>query len=169
MTGISSSTDLAALIEPTLAAMGFELVQVRLMGGGRPTLQIVAEPADHERPMTVEDCAAISHAVSAVLDVADPIPQAYRLEVSSPGIERPLVTAEHFRRFAGHRARIETEEPIGGRKRFTGSLGACDGQSVVIEAEDGPVVVPLAAVRRARLVAEPATGTPRSGRGRRAG
>lgn len=135
--------------------MGFELVQVRLLGGGRPTLQITAEPRDHARPMTVEDCAAISHAVSAVLDVADPIPQAYRLEVSSPGIERPLVTAEHFRRFAGQRARIETEEPIGGRRRFTGRLLGCDGAAVTIEAEDGPVAVPLAAVRRARLVAEP--------------
>jgi ribosome maturation factor RimP len=154
LTGISSSTDLAALIEPTLAAMGFELVQVRLVGGGRPTLQITAEPRDHARPMTVEDCAAISHAVSAVLDVADPIPQAYRLEVSSPGIERPLVTAEHFRRFAGERARIETEEPIGGRRRFTGRLVGCDGTTVTIEAEDGPVDVPLAAVRRAKLLAE---------------
>lgn len=135
--------------------MGFELVQLRLLGGGRPTLQLTAEPRDHDRPMTVDDCAAISHAVSAVLDVADPIPQAYRLEVTSPGVERPLVTAEHFRRFVGHRARIETEEPIAGRRRFTGRLVSCDGEAVTIEAEDGPVAVPLAAVRRARLVAEP--------------
>lgn len=148
--------------------MGFELVQVRLTGGGRPTLQITAEPADHSRAMTVEDCAAISHAVSAVLDVADPIPQAYRLEVSSPGIERPLVTAEHFRRFAGHRARLETEEPIGGRRRFTGVLGACDGEVVTVEAEEGPVSIPLAAVRRARLLAESAPTAPRPGKGRRA-
>lgn len=149
--------------------MGFELVQVRLMGGGRPTLQITAEPVDHARTMTVEDCAAISHAVSAVLDVADPIPQAYRLEVSSPGIERPLITAEHFRRFAGQRARVETDEPIAGRRRFTGVLGACDGTMVTVEAEDGPASIPLAAVRRARLLAEPAPAAPRPGKRRRAG
>lgn len=135
--------------------MGFELVQVRLLGGGRPTLQVTAEPRDRSRPMTVEDCAAISYAVSAVLDVADPIQQAYRLEVSSPGIERPLVTAEHFRRFAGERARIETEEPIAGRRRFTGRLVDCDGKTVTIEIEGGPVALPLAAVRRAKLVAAP--------------
>lgn len=142
--------------------MGFELVQVRLMGGGRPTLQIVAEPVDHARAMTVDDCAAISHAVSAVLDVADPIPQSYRLEVSSPGIERPLVTEEHFRRFRGQRARIETDRPLGGRRRFTGTIAACDGGAVTIESEDGPATIPLAAIRRARLVAELPAVAPRA-------
>jgi ribosome maturation factor RimP len=169
LTGISSSTDLASLIAPTLGALGFELVQVRLMGGGRPTLQIVAEPIDHARVMTVDDCAAISHAVSAVLDVADPIPQTYRLEVSSPGIERPLVTEEHFRRFLGQRARIETDQPLGGRRRFTGTIGRCDGAAVTIEAEDGPATIPLAAIRRARLVAEVPGAAPRAGGRRRAG
>lgn len=149
--------------------MGFELVQVRLMGGARPTLQIVAEPVDHARVMTVDDCAAISHAVSAVLDVADPIPQSYRLEVSSPGIERPLVTEEHFRRFRGRRARIETDQPLGGRRRFTGAIAACDGAAVTIEAEDGPVIIPLAAIRRARLVAEMPAVAPRAGGRRHAG
>ncbi len=143
------------LVEPTLEAMGFELVEIRLSGGGRPTLRITAEPRDRTRPMTVEDCAAISHALSAVLDVADPIPQSYRLEVSSPGIERPLVTAEHFRRFTGQRARLETAEPVAGRRRFTGRILGCEAEVVRIETESGAVAVPLAALRRAKLVAEP--------------
>ncbi len=145
--------------------MGFELIEVRLMGGGRPTLQVIAEPVDPARAMSVEDCAAISHALSAVLDVADPVPRAYRLEVSSPGIERPLVTAEHFRRFAGQRARVETTEPIAGRRRFTGVIRACDGTDVTLETDAGTVVVPLASVRRARLVRE-AAGAARGRRSR---
>ncbi|MCS6877341.1 MAG: ribosome maturation factor RimP [Geminicoccaceae bacterium] len=165
MKGISSSTDFAALVRPTLAAMGFELVEVRLVGGGRPTLQVVAEPADHSRAMSVDDCAAISHALSAVLDVADPVSGPYRLEVSSPGIERPLVTAEHFRRFAGQRARVETQEPIAGRRRFTGVIRACDDTILTLETEEGTVSVPLASLRRARLAAEAAAVRGRRSRG----
>jgi ribosome maturation factor RimP len=132
--------------------MGFELVQVRIGGGARSTLQIMAEPVDRTRPMTLDDCAEISHAVSAVLDVADPLPGAYTLEVSSPGIDRPLVRREDFARFAGHEAKLESEVMVEGRKRFRGLLQGIEGDEVLIEAEGVPYRVPFAAVRRAKLV-----------------
>ena len=95
------------LIEPTLNEMGFELIRVLVTGGQRPTLQIMVERADLA-PLTVEHCAGASRAISALLDVADPIAGAYRLEVSSPGIERPLVRRADYERFAGLEARLET-------------------------------------------------------------
>lgn len=102
--------------------------------------------------MNVEDCAQISHAVSALLDVHDPIDGEYSLEVSSPGLERPLVTADHFIRFSGQRAKVETLVPVEGRKQFTGALEGCDGQQVTIAADARSFAVPLALIRRARLV-----------------
>jgi ribosome maturation factor RimP len=144
--------DIDELIAPTLTDLGFELVQVRLIGATPPTLQIMAEPVDRARPMTVEDCALISHAISAVLDVADPVQGAYRLEVSSPGIERPLVRPRDFERFAGLEARLETEAPIAGRRRFKGRLRGLEGEDVLIESEAGLHRLPFASVRKARLV-----------------
>jgi ribosome maturation factor RimP len=132
--------------------MEFELVQVRLMGGSRRTLQVMAEPLDHGRVMTVDDCAEISHAVSALLDVEDPIPGAYVLEVTSPGLDRPLVRAADYERFAGERARIEVDPPIAGRRRFQGVLRGKDGEDVVIRLEGSTERLPLATIRRARLV-----------------
>src|SRR4051812_41161005 len=105
--------------------MGYRLVRVAVLGAGRTTLQIMAERRD-DAPMTVDDCAAISRAVSALLDVADPIASAYTLEVSSPGIDRPLVRPEDYDRFAGFEARIELSQPVSGRKRLRGRLGAQD-------------------------------------------
>jgi ribosome maturation factor RimP len=132
--------------------MGFELVQVRFMKGARSTtLQIMAEPVDRQRTMTVEDCAEISHAVSAVLDVADPVPGAYRLEVSSPGIDRPLVRPGDYARFAGQPARLELSEPIGGRRRFHGVLAGLDGEEVLIDLEGARHRLPLARIGKARL------------------
>lgn len=142
---------LAELIEPTLRSMGYELVQVRMLGGARPTLQVMAEPVDR-RPMTVEDCAEISHAISALLDVEDPIPGSYVLEVSSPGIDRPLVRPTDYERFAGHLAKLETGEPVAGRRRFRGTILAVAGDSVRISIEGETVEVPFAAIRRAKLV-----------------
>jgi len=109
--------------------MGFELVQVRIGGGARSTVQIMAEPIDRTRAMTVDDCAEISHAVSAVLDVADPLPSAYTLEVSSPGIDRPLVRRDDFARFAGHEAKLESDVAVEGRKRFRGEIVAVDDEA----------------------------------------
>lgn len=131
--------------------MGYELVQVRMLGGARPTLQIMAEPVDR-RPMTVDDCAEISHAVSALLDVHDPIPGSYVLEVSSPGIDRPLVRPRDYARFAGHVAKVETVGPVAGRRRFRGVITGVTEAGVLLLVEGEQVEVPFAAIRRAKLV-----------------
>jgi ribosome maturation factor RimP len=141
----------AELIEPTLHDLGYELVRVMLLGGQRPTLQVMAERVDRA-PMTVDHCAEISHAVSALLDVADPLPGAYQLEVSSPGIDRPLVRRADFERFAGFEARIETAEPIAGRRRFRGRLAGVQGDQVHLSAEDGERLIPFEAIKKAKLV-----------------
>jgi ribosome maturation factor RimP len=131
--------------------MGFELVQVRMIGGTRRTLQVMAEPVDRTRHMTVDDCAELSHAISAVLDVADPITGAYALEVSTPGIDRPLVRREDFARFAGFEVRLESEEPLAGQRRFRGTLRGLENDAVLIEQESGLVSIPFASVRKAKL------------------
>jgi ribosome maturation factor RimP len=142
---------IAQIIEPSLAAMGYRLVRVVVTSGRRATLQVMAERLD-DVPMTVDDCALISRSVSALLDVADPIAGAYTLEVSSPGIDRPLVRPEDYDRFRGFEAKIELAQPIDGRKRFRGRLlGTADGE-VRLAAEAGETRLPLAAVARARLV-----------------
>ena len=137
------------IVSPTVVGMGFELVRVAMSKGG--TLQIMIEPADG-RPMDVEDCATLSRALSAVLDVEDPIPGAYTLEVSSPGVDRPLTREKDYTRWAGHLARVETTEPVDGRRRFKGTLlGLADGL-VRLRLEDGKeAAVPLAVVSRAKL------------------
>jgi len=145
------TNQIAGIIEPSLDAMGYRLVRVAVLGAGRMTLQIMAERRD-DAPMTVDDCAAISRSVSALLDVADPIASAYTLEVSSPGIDRPLVRPEDYDRFAGFEARIEVSRPISGRKRFRGRLLGRSGDTVRLIAEAGEVEVPLSAIARAKLV-----------------
>jgi ribosome maturation factor RimP len=140
------------LIEPGLLGMGFELVQVRLLGQTRKTLQVMAEPLDPKRLMTVEDCADISRAISAILDVHDPIPGAYTLEVSSPGIDRPLVRLGDYERFKGHLARLEIEPDIEGRKRFKAMLNGVEGDDILIEQDGQAFRVPFASIRKARLV-----------------
>jgi ribosome maturation factor RimP len=146
------TNEIARLIEPSLEAMGYRLVRLMQTGGlRRPTLQIMAERRD-DAPMTVEDCAEISRSVSALLDVADPIADAYLLEVSSPGIDRPLVRPEDYDRFAGFDARIELDEPLDGRKRFKGKLLGRDGEAVRLAAENGEVRLPLSVIARAKLV-----------------
>jgi ribosome maturation factor RimP len=142
---------IAQIIDPPLAAMGYRLVRVVVTGGRRATLQVMAERID-DAPMTVDDCALISRSVSALLDVADPIAEAYTLEISSPGIDRPLVRPEDYNRFSGFEARIELAQPLGGRKRFRGRLlGSADGE-VRLATEAGEARLPLASVARARLV-----------------
>ena len=150
--GVVDLEEIRRLVEPTVEALGFDIVQIRLLGGRRPTLQIMAEPKARERPMTVDDCAEISHAVSAVLDVADPIPGSYQLEISSPGIDRPLVRPQDYERFAGFDVRIETGEPVAGRRRFRGRLLGREGERVWVEVAGERYEVPLAAIRRAKLV-----------------
>jgi ribosome maturation factor RimP len=140
------------LIGPSLEGMGFRLVRVSFGGGGRPVLQVMAEPADG-RPMSVEHCAEISRVVSAILDVEDPIPSAYMLEVTSPGIDRPLVSRDDFRRFAGFEAKLELNHAVDGRKRFRGKIQAVDEQDcVTVTEEAGPVAVPFTDIIKAKLL-----------------
>jgi ribosome maturation factor RimP len=145
------SGKIEALIAPSLAAMGYRVVRVAITGGRRATLQIMAERVD-DKAMTVEDCADISRTVSALLDVADPIASAYTLEVSSPGIDRPLVRREDFARFAGFEAKIELTAPVDGRRRFRGKLLGVEGDDVRVLVDAAPVALPLATVVRAKLV-----------------
>ncbi len=134
---------LADIVRPVVEGMGFELVRLRLMGGKKPTLQVMAE-----RPgggIEVDDCARISTALSAVLDVEDPIEDNYALEVSSPGVDRPLTRLADFDDWAGFEARLETSELIDGRKRFRGVLHGTEGDEVLITIEDKgePVTIGL--------------------------
>jgi ribosome maturation factor RimP len=145
------SQEITRLIEPSLEAMGYRVVRVQLTSLRRPTLQVMAERRD-EAAMSVEDCADISRSVSALLDVADPIAGSYTLEVSSPGIDRPLVRAEDYDRFAGFEARIELAAPLDGRRRFRGRLLGREGEDVRLFAEAGEVRLKLAAIARAKLV-----------------
>lgn len=148
----SLESRLAAVIEPLIAHMGYELVRVAVLGRERPTVQVMADRADGSL-IAVEDCERISHAVGAALDVDDPLPGAWTLEVSSAGIDRPLTRAKDWERFAGHLARAETHIPVDGRKRFTGTvLGAGDGVARLRLEDGSEVALPLTALRRAKLV-----------------
>lgn len=145
------TTEIADLVESSLDGLGYELVRVQFTGGARPTLQIMAERKDR-RDMTVDDCAEISRNLSALLDVEDPIPDAYALEVSSPGLDRPLVRLADYDRFAGLEVRIETKQPFEGRRKFTGRLGGVRGKRVAIGGEAGETEIPFDMIARAKLV-----------------
>lgn len=125
---------LAAIVGPVIEGMGFELVRIRLMGGQTRTLQIMADKP--EGGIEVDDCGEISTAVSAVLDVEDPIEDNYILEVSSPGIDRPLTRLKDFEMWKGWEARLETTELVDGRRRFKGTLGGVEGEDVLIQIEE---------------------------------
>lgn len=146
---------LAEIVTPTIEGMGLRLVRLRLMGGKRITLQIMAERApgtEGAGTMEVEDCARLSRALSAVLDVEDPIEREYTLEVSSPGIDRPLTRLEDFDRWEGYEARLETGEMIDGRKRFKGILAGTEGSEVLIEVEQGTIGLEFDWLADAKLV-----------------
>ncbi|WP_270725356.1 ribosome maturation factor RimP [Shimia sp. Alg240-R146] len=125
---------LAEIVGPIVEDMGFELVRLRLMGGKTHTLQIMAERP--EGGIEVDECAQISNAVSAVLDVEDPLVDSYTLEVGSPGIDRPLTRLKDFDTYEGYEAKLETSELIDGRKRFRGILAGVEGDEVLINIED---------------------------------
>jgi len=139
------------IIRPSLADMGFDVVRVRLMGGNRPTLQVMAERVDGGG-ITVEECAEISRTVSALLDVDDPIKGSYVLEVSSPGIDRPLTRSKDFERFAGFDAKIELDCAVDGRRRFRGTLLGVEDGKVSMECDGTRVAVEIDAIRNAKLV-----------------
>jgi ribosome maturation factor RimP len=146
----------ASIIEPVLDDLGFRLVRVKITGTNGCTVQIMAERPDGT--MNVEGCETVSRAVSPVLDLEDPIDRAYYLEVSSPGIDRPLVRPSDFARWEGHEAKIETALLVENRKRFRGILRGLEGEGVRVERRDAKpdetaeVVVPLADIVEARLV-----------------
>ena len=143
---------IADAVAPTIEHMGYELVRVQVSVKERPVVQVMADLQDGAN-FTVEDCAAISHAVGAVLDVEDPIRNAWSLEVSSAGIDRPLTRAKDWERFAGHVAQVELAVPLEGRKRFKGVAMGADAEAARLRLEDGSeVAFPRGNIRRAKLV-----------------
>ncbi|MGD1925558.1 MAG: ribosome maturation factor RimP [Paracoccaceae bacterium] len=141
---------MAAIVQPVIEDLGFELVRLRLMSGKRMTLQIMAERPDGT--IEVEDCAEISRTVSAVLDVEDPIAREYTLEVSSPGIARPLTRLTDFDRWGGHEAKLETTDLIDGRRRFKGILCGTEKTEVLIEIDEGTIGLEFDWLSDAKLV-----------------
>ncbi len=151
--GMKPAAHIEELIAPSIEAMGFDLVRVSLSGGGRPTLQIMAERPDGT--MTVDDCAELSRAVSALLDVDDPIKGEYELEVSSPGIDRPLVRLSDFERYAGFEAKLETHDPVPGqegRRRFRGRIMKVIGDMVSVQCEGKLVSLAFESIASAKLI-----------------
>ncbi len=144
---------IADIIMPRLEAMGYELVRVQIIGKESPTVQIMADRAD-DAPFTLDDCTEVSHLLSAVLDVEDPIASAWTLEVSSAGIDRPLTRLKDWLRYAGHKAKAELNFPgPGGRKRFTGTIITADAQAAQIKVETGEIIaLNLADIRSAKLI-----------------
>jgi ribosome maturation factor RimP len=141
---------MAEIITPVLEDMGYELVRVRLMSGKSTILQIMAD-----RPgggIEVDDCAKISHAIGATLDVEDPILDSYALEVSSPGIDRPLTRLKDFEMYEGYEAKLETAELQGGRRRFKGELAGVEGDEVLINVEEGTIGLHFDWLSEAKLV-----------------
>ena len=140
----------AALAAPMLLSLGYRLVRVRVSGTLGMTVQIMAERPDGT--MAIEDCEAASRALSPVFDAEDPIEREYRLEISSPGIDRPLTRLSDFTRWKGHEAKIELTAPIDGRKRFRGRLEGLDGNDVIITAQNQRIQFPFRTVHEAKLV-----------------
>jgi ribosome maturation factor RimP len=148
---------IAHIVEPIANDLGYELVRVKVSGLNGMTVQIMAERPDGT--MTVEDCELLSRNVSPAMDVADPINREYHLEISSPGIDRPLTRAKDFETWAGHEAKVELEEPQNGRRRFRGALlGLKDGAAGIrlldtpAEGEQGEAWLPIESIGEARLV-----------------
>ena len=141
---------LAEIVTPVIEDLGFELVRLRLQGGNTPILQIMADKPDGG--IEVDDCAEISSAISATLDVEDPIEDNYTLEVSSPGIDRPLTRLKDFEAWKGHVAKIETTDLIDGRKRFKGELAGTEGDEVLITIDEGTIGLKFDWLGDAKLV-----------------
>jgi len=132
---------MAEILTPVIEDMGFEVVRIRLMGGKTNTLQVMAERP--EGGIEVDECADISTAISAILDVEDPLEDTYTLEVSSPGIDRPLTRLKDFETFEGYEAKLETTDMIDGRRRFKGVLAGVEGEDVLINIEQGAETVTI--------------------------
>ena len=140
------------MLEPVISELGYETVRIITIGQANPTLQIMIDRLDG-KDIVVEDCAKVSRKVSEVLDEKDPIKDQYNLEVSSPGLDRPLTKPEHFARFAGYEAKVETEELIENRKRFKGKIISIDGENTIRFEMDGTeYAIPFDAVSKAKIV-----------------
>ncbi|MBK1647904.1 ribosome maturation factor RimP [Rhabdochromatium marinum] len=146
-----ANPQLSALVGAVVEPLGYELVGVEYLGGGQHAVLRVY--IDHPDGITVDDCALVSHQLSGQFDLEDPIPGQYELEVSSPGLDRPLFTVEQLQRFQGQRARVRLAEKRAGRRNFEGVLGAVVDDELHLELDDGEVEsCPLALIERARLV-----------------
>lgn len=141
---------ISQIVGPVVDRMGYDLVRLRYGGGRKKTLQIMAERRGGG--MEVDDCAEISRAVSSALDVEDPIREGYTLEVSSPGIDRPLTRLTDFETWSGYVAKLETSEPIDGRRRFQGRIGPVSGNEIVLDTQEGQRVIRFEALSSAKLV-----------------
>ncbi len=139
------------MLEPTINNLGFDLVRILTIGNVNPTLQIMIERKDRQN-MVVDDCATVSRAISAVLDEKDPISGKYTLEVSSPGLDRPLVNLENFVRFAGFEAKVETDTEIEKRKRFKGRIVRVENDNIILLMDDKEWTIPFSAVAKAKLL-----------------
>ncbi len=149
------SSRVQQLIEPSIGDLGFDIVRVQISGKEKPAMQIMIEHKDgpgDRQGMTVEDCAIVSRAVSALLEVEDPVKGSYTLEVSSPGLDRPLVRIGDFERFQGHQAKIEVNRPLDGQRRFKGRLLGVEGDNVRILVDGVEVDLPHPDIHRAKLL-----------------
>ena len=139
------------MICPSIVSAGYDLVQIKFLDEHNKTLQIMIERLDRG-PITVEDCAVVSRVVSPLLDVGDPVPNSYTLEVSSPGIERPLIKVDDFERFLGFKAAVETKRPISDRKKFCGLISSVIGNNIRIEIDGKYIELPFEEIRQASLI-----------------
>lgn len=142
---------LADMLEPVIDGLGYETVRILTIGQANPTLQIMIDKTDGTE-ITVDDCAKVSRALSEVLDDKDPISDKYNLEVSSPGLDRPLTKLAHFERFAGNEVKIETDTAVENRKRFRGELLGVDGESVVLKMDDAEYKIPFENISKAKII-----------------
>ena len=148
---VSVITRISSLIEPVISDLGYVLVRLQITGQHTKCVEIMIERSDFA-PLTLGDCTQVSRTLSQVLDDADIISSAYHLEVSSPGIDRPLVTLDDFQRFSGNQARIDLVEPINGRHKYTGVVQGTDGDIVRVSTGEEDARIPFTAIRRAKLV-----------------
>ncbi|MEM8682390.1 MAG: ribosome maturation factor RimP [Pseudomonadota bacterium] len=147
-----TTDELVDLLEPTVERLGYELADLEVKLGGKDgVLRVFIDKADG---IDLDDCEKVSHAVSALLDVEDPLPGQYNLEISSPGVDRRLKKAEHFQRFIGETVKVQMRFPVDGRKRFRGALSACEDDTIVVEVDGTSYSLPLATIDTARLVYE---------------
>ncbi|MDQ2069143.1 ribosome maturation factor RimP [Natronospira bacteriovora] len=139
--------ELFKLLEPSINAMGFDLIELEYSAGG----ELLRLYIDIDRGVTVDDCEAVSRQVSGILDVEDPIPGQYTLEISSPGIDRPLRTLAHFAHFTGERAKVQMDAPIQGRRRFKGELLGVEDDRILMNVDGKQVELPFERIEKARL------------------